>query len=257
MVVAAWGFISWNQGALHRPSKIIYDRVNSSMATIEPGMIDWDSAFKEASWLHWSGITPALSESAAAATREAIQKAKQHGLQISCDLNYRHTLWQWGKKPSQVMPELVAESNLLIANSAEMMLDCTFEVNEAASALERAQCTAQAVSKHYPSIEKIAVTSRIVHSTNHQSWSAALLQGGKFYTAPSYELHSIVNRIGTGDAFMAGLIFGTLRNDLPQQVINFGTAAGALKHSIAGDYNLVSLVEVERLMAGHTSDILR
>ena len=254
-------------GAAQRASKVIYDRANSSFATIQPGMIDWRKVFEGADWFHWTGITPAVSEGAAVACREAIEIAREMGLTISCDLNYRAKLWKWGKSAAEIMPDLVSMCDVILCNeeAAEIMFGIrTPESRPVAGNIEveTRGYLCEAMAKRFPSLKTISVTVRGLRSASHNTWSGILwirpesgqTEKTSLYSAPTYDILPIVDRIGGGDAFMAALIYGLRKyQDDPQKVLNFATAAACLKHSISGDFNAVSVSEVEALMAGDAS----
>jgi len=252
------GIYYLENGAVQRASKVVYDRANSSFATLAPGMIDWNSVFAEAGWFHWTGITPAVSASAAAACLEAVQAARKLGLTVSCDLNFRKNLWKWGKKASEVMPELVSYADVAVGNEedAEKVFGIKApEVDITAGKVEadayRYVCDEMA--KRYQNLKTVAITLRGSHSASHNTWSGVLWDQGSFYTAPQYEITHIVDRVGGGDAFCAGLIYGLLTYPERQKALNFAVAASCLKHTIFGDFNMVSVAEVEQLMSGDAS----
>lgn len=246
-------------GAVQRGSKVIYDRANSSLATIESGMIDWEKAFAGANWFHWTGITPAIAEGPAKVCLEAVKKAKEMGLTVSCDLNYRAKLWKWGKTAGEVMPELVSYSDVAIGNEedAEKVFGIKAEgVDVTGGKVDATQYreVAEKLMTQFPNLQKVAITLRGSISASHNSWSGILYDGQKVYQAPVYQVTHIVDRVGGGDSFMAGLTYGLLTyGDDLQRTINFAVAASCLKHSIFGDYNLVSVPEVEKLMGGDAS----
>jgi 2-dehydro-3-deoxygluconokinase len=238
---------------------VIYDRANSSIATVEPGMIDWQSVFSGVDWFHWTGITPAISEGAAAVCLEAVKTAHQMGLSISCDLNYRKKLWKWGKRPEEVMPELVRFCHVAVGNEEDA--DKVFgirapEVDVGAGKVpaEKYKSVCRELGERFPSLRTVTITLRGSVSASHNTWSGVLWQNGQFYMGPSYDITHIVDRVGGGDAFAAGLIFG-LRSfgDDPQRVLDFAIAASCLKHSIFGDFNLATVTEVAALAAGNVS----
>ena len=246
-------------GAMQRPSKVIYDRAGSAIATIERGMIDWRAVFADADWFHWTGITPAISAGAAEVCLEAAQVAKEMGLTVSCDLNYRKNLWKWGKKAGEVMPELVGHADVAIGNEEDA--DKVFgirspETDVTAGKVEAAQYryVAEELAKRFPNLQTIAVTLRGSISASHNTWSGVLWSQGEFYTGPKFNLTHIVDRVGGGDAFGAGLIYGLRTYGADRQkALDFAVAASCLKHSILGDFNLVTVKEVEQLMAGDAS----
>jgi 2-dehydro-3-deoxygluconokinase len=253
------GIYFLEMGSMQRGSKVIYDRANSAIATIEPGMIDWPMVFADADWFHWTGITPAISNGTADVCLEAVRTAKKMDLTVSCDLNYRKKLWKWGKQPGEVMPELVSYCDVAIGNEEDA--DKVFgikapdtDVTGGKVEADRYLYVCQELNKRFPNLETIAITLRGSVSASHNSWSGVLWQNGDFYIAPTYDITHIVDRVGGGDSFMGGLIFG-LRTypDSPQQALNFAVAASCLKHSIFGDFNLVTVAEVEKLMGGDAS----
>jgi 2-dehydro-3-deoxygluconokinase len=245
-------------GAAQRGSKVVYDRANSSIATIKRGMVDWRTVFADADWFHWTGITPAISEGAADVCLEAVQVAKEMGLTVSCDLNFRNKLWKWGKKAGEVMPELVSYSDVAIGNEEDA--DKVFgikatDVDVAAGKVEasRYEYVCHKLAQRFPNLKTIAITLRGSLSASHNTWSGVLWQQGTFYSAPVYDITHIVDRVGGGDSFCAGLIYGLRTYDDHQKALDFAVAASCLKHSILGDFNLVTVDEVEKLMGGDAS----
>lgn len=246
-------------GAAQRGSKVVYDRASSSIATAEPGMFDWQSIFADADWLHWTGITPAISRSAAAVTLEAVKAAKAMGLTISFDLNYRSALWKWGKKPGEVMSELVSHCDVAIGNEEDA--DAVFGIKAPDTDVvagkveaEKYLSVCEQMKARFPNLKIIATTLRGSISASHNTWSGVLWEEGKYYTAPTYDIAFIVDRVGGGDSFVGGLIYGmkTYGQDR-QKTLNFAVAASCLKHSIWGDFNAVTVSEVEKLAAGNAS----
>ncbi len=246
-------------GAVQRGSKVIYDRANSSFATITPGMIDWEKVFSDACWFHWTGITPAISRGAAEACLEAVQRAKDMGLTVSSDLNYRAQLWRWGRAANEVMTELLRYADVAICNEedAEKVFGIKapgVDVVSGKVEAEKYLPVAQRLMEIFPNLKKVAITLRGSISASHNTWSGILYDGEKFYIAPVYQITHIVDRVGGGDAFAAGLIYSLLKfDDDLQRVLNFAVAASCLKHTIIGDSNMVTVDEVERLAAGITS----
>lgn len=247
-------------GAVARGSKVIYDRDHSGMATIKAGMIDWEKVFQDTAWFHWTGITPAISQGAADACLEAIQVANRMGVTVSTDLNYRKNLWKYGKKPSEVMPELVAGCDVILGNEedAEKHFDIHPEgvdVTQGHSVEAEAYTSVcQQLMKKFPRAKKVIVTLRGSISASHNTWSGVLYNGQALLSSPTYQITHIVDRVGGGDSFMGGLIYGlmTYEGD-DQKALNFAVAASCLKHTIYGDANLVSVSEVETLMKGDSS----
>lgn len=246
-------------GAVARASKVVYDRAYSSIAAIEPGMVNWDVAFEGVSWFHWTGITPAISEGAAKVCLEAIKAANKKGITVSTDLNFRKNLWKYGKKASEVMPELVEGCDVILGNEedAEMVfgikpqgVDVTKGHVEAAAY----QSVCEQLMKRFPRAKKVIITLRGSVNANHNTLSGVLFDGKQLFKAPEYNITHIVDRVGGGDSFMGGLIYGLLTytgND--QKALNFAVAASCLKHTIPGDFNLVTVDEVEKLMGGDAS----
>jgi len=246
-------------GAVARSSKVIYDRANSAIAEIKPGMIDWDVVFEGVNWFHWTGITPAISEGATLACKEAIAIANKKGITVSTDLNFRKNLWKWGKTATEVMPELVAGCDIILGNEedAEKVfgihpkgVDVTSGHVEAAA--YESVCTQ--LMERFPRAKKVIITLRGSVSANHNTWSGVLYDGKKLFQAPTYSITHIVDRVGGGDSFMGGLIYGLLTyTGDDQKALNFAVAASCLKHTIYGDYNLATVSEIETLMSGDGS----
>jgi 2-dehydro-3-deoxygluconokinase len=229
-----------------RGSKVLYDRQDSGMASLAPGMFDWRGALENGAWLHWSGITPALSEGAAAATLEGLKVARELGLRISCDLNYRANLWQYGKTPAEVMPQLVEYSDVLLGDASAFDLYFGLRADEDTVLLEK-------VAARFPQLRFVAMTRREGRSASHNAYQGLLHDRAQTYTSQKYELPDMLDRIGGGDAFMAGLIFGLRKAQTDaQEAVEFAAAAAALKHYVRGDFNLTSEAEVRALMAGNT-----
>ncbi|MGI6376098.1 MAG: PfkB family carbohydrate kinase [Anaerolineae bacterium] len=253
------GIYFLEMGAVARGSQVVYDRANSSLASIAPGMIDWDAVFADATWFHWTGITPAVSAGAAAACLEAVQAARRHGLTVSCDLNYRAKLWQWGKKAGEVMPELVALCDVAIGNEEDAARVFGIhapdtDVTSGAIDASKYGVVCEQLNARFPRLKTIAITLRGSLSASHNTWSGLLWAAGALYTAPTYDITHIVDRVGGGDAFMGGLIYGLLHYGADRQAaLNFAVAASCLKHTVFGDFNLVTAAEVEKLMGGDAS----
>ncbi|MGC8880212.1 MAG: PfkB family carbohydrate kinase [Anaerolineae bacterium] len=253
------GIYFLEHGAVQRGSKVIYDRAGSAIATIERGIIDWKQVFADANWFHWTGITPAISAGLADVCLEGIQVAREMGLTISCDLNYRKNLWKWGKKASEVMPAMVQLCDIAVGNEedAEKVFGIKApETDVQAGRVEAGQYryVCEELHRRFPNLKMVAITLRGSISASHNTWSGVLWDRENFYTAPLYDITHIVDRVGAGDAFVAGLIYGlrTYGEDR-QKALNFAVAASCLKHSIAGDFNLVAVPEVEAIMAGDVS----
>ena len=243
-------------GAVQRPSKVVYDREGSAIACAKPGDIDWEKAFYGASWFHVTGITPAISEGAAQLTLEAVRAAKALGLEVSCDLNYRKNLWKYGKQAAQVMPEIVRMTDTVIANEEDFQQALGIQAGSdvEGGALEAGQYeeVARAAMAAYPNVRRVAITLRESRSASHNDWSACLYDGA-FRVSRRYAITHIVDRVGGGDSFSAGLIYGLNAYQDPAQALEFAVAASCLKHTVEGDYNRVSVREVEALMKGSGS----
>lgn len=244
-------------GANQRPSKVVYDRAWSSMAQAKPGDFDWDKIFVGAGWFHITGITPAISASAAELSLEAVTAAKRAGLTVSCDFNYRANLWKYGKSAIEVMTELVKQVDIGIANEEDCQKSLGIKVD---AAVEQGKLDAAAYEKLaeevltvFPQLKVMAITLRESRSADQNGWSACLHDRERFYLSRKYEIADIVDRVGGGDSFAAGLIYGLMYYPSPADALNFAVAASCLKHSISGDFNRVSVQEIEKLMGGDAS----
>lgn len=244
-------------GANQRPSKVVYDREYSSMALAKPGDIDWDKAFEGVSWFHITGITPAISESAMELSLESVKEAKKRNITVSCDLNYRKNLWKYGKGAPEVMCELAKYVDVAIANEEDCQksLGVTVDVHVESGELDRSKYEelSNKVLATYPNMKMIAITLRESHSANWNGWAACLNDGKQFYVSKKYEIQNIVDRVGGGDSFAGGLIYGLSTYEDKHQALEFAVAASCLKHSIPGDFNRVSVNEVTTLMKGDGS----
>jgi 2-dehydro-3-deoxygluconokinase len=253
------GIYYLENGAVARPSKVIYDRASSAIAEVRPGMIDWDSVFDGVTWFHWTGITPAISEGAALVCKEAIEAANKKGITVSTDLNFRKNLWKWGKKAPEVMPDLVSGCDIILGNEEDA--DKVFGIHPEGVDVTSGHVEAAAyesvckqLMNKFPRAKKVIITLRGSINANHNTWSGVLYDGKKLYEAPLYNITHIVDRVGGGDSFMGGLIYGliTFTGD-DQRSLNFAVAASCLKHTINGDFNMVTVKEVEALMGGDAS----
>lgn len=247
-------------GAVARASKVVYDRANSAISEIKPGMINWREILKDAQWFHWTGITPAISQGAADACLEAIKIANEMGVTVSTDLNYRKNLWKYGKKASEVMPAMVEGCDVILGNEedAEKVFGIKPEGFDVTSThgevkAEEFESVCKQLQKRFPRAKKVIITLRGSINANHNTWGGCLYSD-KLYMSRRYDITHIVDRVGGGDSFMGGLIYGLINypND-DQQALEFATAASCLKHTIYGDYNLVSVAEVENLLKGDGS----
>jgi 2-dehydro-3-deoxygluconokinase len=233
-------------GSNQRPSKVIYDRAGSSAALADASLFDWSAIFADAGWLHVSGITPALSETAAALTLEACRQAKRHELRISCDFNHRAGLWRYGRSAPEVMTPIVGIVDVGIGNASNCRESLGIEA-------ENLESLAKKVAARFPNLSMLALTSRESRSADRHGWSACLFSEGRLIDGPKYEITDIVDRVGAGDGFAAGLIYGLDRYGDAARALRFATAAGCLKHTIPGDFNRVGAAEVEALMDGRAS----
>jgi 2-dehydro-3-deoxygluconokinase len=244
-------------GANQRPSKVIYDRDNSAIAEAQSGDIDWDTVFDGAAWFHITGITPALSISAAELSLEAVNKAKEKGVTVSCDLNFRKKLWQYGKSAPEVMGELAQYVDIAVANEEDCQqslgIEVEIDVESGRLEPEKYRGLTEKVLSLFPNMEKIAITMRESHSADYNGWSAVLNTGDEFLVSRKYEIHDIVDRVGSGDAFASGLIYGLSSLATDREALDFAVAASCLKHSIPGDLPLLSVDEVKALAAGAAS----
>ena len=241
-------------GANQLPSKVVYDRAYSSIAMAKPGDIDWDKAFEGVDWFHITGITPAISESAMVLSLESVKEAKKRNITVSCDLNYRKNLWKYGKKASEVMREMTKYVDVAIANEEDVQksLEITVDVNVESGELDRAKYKAlgDKVLAAYPDMKMIAITLRESHSADWNGWAACLNDGKNFYVSKKYEIRDIVDRVGGGDSFAGGLLYGLNHYEDKQSALEFAVAASCLKHSVIGDFNRVNVSDVTKLMGG-------
>jgi len=244
-------------GANQRPSKVVYDRAGSSICEAQPGDFDWQEIFDGAKWLHITGITPALSESAAELSLEAVRAANQAGVTVSCDFNFRGKLWKWGKTAPEVMADLVKFVDVGIANEEDCQksLGISVDVDVESGELDTAKYEALSakVLSEFPNMSVIAITLRESYSADRNGWSACLRDESGFRLSLRYEIADIVDRVGGGDSFASALIYGLNAYQDRQQSLEFAVAASCLKHSITGDFNRVSVAEVEHLMGGDAS----
>ena len=254
------GILYLETGSNARPSKVFYDREDSSIATVAPGFIDWKEILKDATWFHWTGITPALSANAAAECLKAIKTANELGVTVSCDINYRGNLWKYGKIAAEVMPEMVAGSDIILGNEE----DCEkvfgikpkdFDAAKTNGNVDQSSflSVCQQMMERFPRCKKMVVTLRGAINANHNTWGGVLYNGKELIESRRYDITDIVDRVGGGDSFMGGLIFGLLHYKDDCKALEFATAASCLKHTLKGDYNWVTVQEVENLMGGDAS----
>ncbi len=248
-------------GAVARASKVVYDRANSSIADIKPGMINWHEVLKNADWFHWTGITPAISQGAADACLEAIKVANELGVTVSTDLNFRKNLWKYGKSAAEVMPALVEGCDVILGNEedAEKVFGIKpegFDVTATDGEVDAAEfeSVCKQMMQKFPRAKKVIITLRGSINANHNTWGGVLYADGTLFESKRYDITHIVDRVGGGDSFMGGLIYGLLTYPTDNQnALEFAVAASCLKHTIYGDFNLASVAEVENLMKGDGS----
>ena len=245
------------RGSNQRPSTVLYDRAGSAIAVAPAGTINWENAFRDAGWLHITGITPAISQNACDLCFEAVAAAKAQGMDISMDLNYRKALWKYGKTVDEVMPALAAQVDYCIANEEDCQkvlgIQADADVSSGSLSTESYRALCEKVLTAYPNFKAVAITLRESKSADHNDWSACLHDGAAFYTSKKYEMRNIVDRVGGGDSFGGGLIYGLNAYNRKQDALEFAVAASCLKHSIFGDFNRVSTSEVLALMGGDAS----
>lgn len=244
-------------GANQRPSKVTYDRAGSSIATAKHGDFDWDAILGDADWFHISGVTPAISASAADLALEVVQAAREKGATVSCDYNYRKNLWRWGRKAPEVMRKIVEHVQVGIANEEDCQkalgIEIRVDIEHGMLDVNKYRALAERVLETFPGLEKQVITLRQSHSADHNGWSAVLATRAGLRRSREYDIRDIVDRVGAGDSFAAGFIYGMLRYHDDAQALEFATAASCLKHSILGDFNRVKVSEVEALMQGEAS----
>ncbi len=244
-------------GANQLPSKVIYDRAGSAIANARPGDIDWDECFKDVDWFHITGITPAVSESLMELAIEAVKVANSKGITVSCDLNYRKNLWKYGKDAKEIMSVIAGYSDVLIANEEDVQksLGINNDVDVTSGTIENDKYLAlsNAVLDRYPNVKMIAITLRESRSADINGWSACLNDREKFIVSKHYDIRDIVDRVGGGDSFAGGLIYGLTHYETDREALVFAVAASCLKHSILGDFNRISVNDAEKLMNGDGS----
>ena len=248
-------------GAVNRGSKVVYDRAGSAMAEIQPGMVNWEKVFEGTEWFHWTGITPAISQGAADACMEAVKVARKMGVTISTDLNYRAKLWKYGGDREAIMTELTSYCDIILGNEEDAEkhfgikpedLDITTQGEHVKAEAFLSVC--KQMMKKFPNVKKVITTLRGSLSASHNTWAGVLYDGETMFKSREYQITHIVDRVGGGDSFMGGLIYGLLTwGDDDQKALDFAVAASCLKHTIKGDANLVTVPEVEKLMGGDAS----
>lgn len=254
------GILYLETGSNARPSKVYYDREDSSIAAVEEGSIDWKEILKDATWFHWTGITPALSENAAKEYLKAIKTANELGVTVSCDINYRGNLWRYGKTAAEVMPEMVAGSDVILGNEedCEMVFGIkplNFDAANTGGDVDQSSfiSVCEQMMQKFPRCKKMVVTLRGTINANHNTWGGVLYDGKQLIESRRYDITDIVDRVGSGDSFMGGLIFRLLHYEDDKKALEFATAASCLKHTLKGDYNWTTISEVENLMGGDVS----
>lgn len=244
-------------GANQRPSNVIYDREGSSISLLELGEIDWDEILKDAKWFHISGITPAISKRAKAVSLEAVKKAKECGVTVSCDFNYRKKLWKYGESSIEVMNELVKFVDIGIANEEDCQkslgVHVDVDVEKGTLDTDKYKLLGNKVLETFPNLKMIAITLRESKSADINGWSACLNDRENFYLSKRYMMNDIVDRVGGGDSFAGGLIYGLNTYSNRQDALEYAVAASCLKHSISGDFNRVNVTDVENLMNGDST----
>jgi len=252
------GIYFLEHGASGRPSNVIYDRSNSAIANIKPDNISWETILKDATWFHISGITPALSQGAADTCLAGLKIANKLDITVSCDLNYRKKLWNYGKSAQEVMPEIISHCDIVLGNEEDAMM--VLGLKKESIHVEKGEINTRAfkeiseqIIEQFPRVKKVITTLRTSINANHNKWSGLLYDGKDLLEGRTYDITHIVDRVGSGDAFMAGIIFGLLNFNNDQKTLEFAIAASCLKHTIPGDFNLVSADEVIKLMQGDGS----
>lgn len=254
------GILYLENGSNTRPSKVYYDRENSSFATIQQNSFNWDDILHDANWFHWTGITPALSENAASECLKAIRTANRLGITVSCDINYRDNLWKYGKTAQEIIPDMVAGSDIILGNEE----DCekVFGIKPLNFNAEHTQGNidqntfidvCDQMMKIFPRCKKVAITLRGAINANHNTWGGVLYNGNKLLKSKRYNITDIVDRVGSGDSFMGGLIFGIMHYGNDEKALEFAVAASCLKHTIKGDFNWSSIEDVNNLIKGDVS----
>ncbi len=244
-------------GANQRASKVVYDRAASSICECGPGDFDWDEVFRDAKWFHITGITPALSQSAADLSLESVKAAKERGVTVSCDFNFRGKLWKYGKSAPEVMNELVNYVDVGIANEEDCQkslgISAGVHVESGELEIKKYEALSTKVLEEFPNMSVIAITLRESRSADINGWSACLRDKSGFYLSRKYEITDIIDRVGGGDSFASALIYGLNAYEDRNDSLNFAVAASCLKHSISGDFNRVTVEEAEKLMGGDAS----
>ncbi|AUS04551.1 sugar kinase [Pseudotamlana carrageenivorans] len=246
------GMYFLEKGAVHRPSVVVYEREGSAFSKIQPGMVDWEDVLKDADWFHWTGITPAISEGAALCCLEAIKTANKMGIMVSGDINSRKNMWKYGKTMQEIMPKLVKHCDIVITSPRG--INEMFGLGEIGGKLKN---SAQELMEAFPRIKKVVGKKRKSISASEQEIQGRMWTGTEYIKTETLNISHVIDRVGTGDAFAAGLIYGLLHYDTDIEALDFATAACALKHTVIGDVNMVSLENIKSLMGGDTSGALK
>lgn len=245
-------------GAVIRPSVVIYDREGSSFSEIQRGMFNWEEIFNGKSWFHFSGITPALTENCFHALVEACEIAKKKNLNVSCDLNYRKKLWKWTENPGEIMSQLLKYVDVIMCNEEDAekyfgIKSKEVDVEKGKIEKSRYMSVAERLKEKFNNLKTIGITLRTSINADYNRWSAVLWKDGDFIEGMDFEITHIVDRVGAGDSFSAGLIYGLLKFQDIEKTLNFAIGTSALKHTIEGDFNLVTVDEVEKIIGGETT----
>jgi len=240
------------RGAVHRPSMVIYEREGSAFSLIQPAMIDWEVVLKDADWFHWTGITPAISEGAAQCCLEAIQMANKLEIMVSGDINSRENMWKYGKTMQEVIPELTAHTDVVITSRRGI-----YSMFGLGDLQGKFRDSARLLMDNFPNIKKVVGKKRTSVSASHQQIQGKMWTGKEYIKTETLDITHVIDRVGTGDAFASGLIYGLLHYEEDEQALDFASAACALKHTVPGDVNLVSMEDVVNLMGGNTSGALK
>lgn len=235
------------KGAVHRSSEVIYEREGSSFSSIERSMVDWEHVLKDADCFHWTGITPAISEGAALCCLDAIKTCNALGIPVSGDINSRDNMWKYGKAMQEVMPDLVQNTDVVITSSRGI-----HEMFGLSDPQDKFRAASVKLMEKYPKIKKVVGKTRKSLSASHQRIQGKMWNGSEYIKTEMLDITPVIDRVGTGDAFAAGLIYGLLHYE-DEEALNFASAACALKHTVPGDVNMVSLGNVLNLMKGDTS----
>lgn len=235
------------RGAVHRSSEVVYERDDSAFCKIDPASLNWHEILKEADWFHWTGITPAISAGAAKACQEAVKAANDLNVTVSADIHSRKNMWQYGKRQHEIMPDLISCTDVLIASPYDVKEVFGFEDVEVDEQLMKK------INEEFPRVRKVFDKTRETLSASHNRIQGKLWNGEAFVKTDFLDVTHIIDRVGTGDAYAAGLIYGLLHYETDMEVLKYATAACALKHTIEGDANMVSKDNVLKLMEGDTS----